>query len=168
MLSTTRRFAALAIALSLCGAHRAPAQQPQQPLVRRTLDSATVIRLHLPTSQREVGKLLAPFGTDSTMLRYCRYPAPPCRMGGLRYVERPAANVLTLEIHLGTARNRYALIGGLVGAGLGIPLRAFAEAMEERDLPLSEEIGIVAGTAAVFALIGALIGVNIHYWGAAF
>ena len=137
----------------------------QQPLVPRTLDSGTVVRLHVESGDRTVGKLLVPFGLDSTRLRFCQYPAPPCTPGGTRYGEYLSEQIRRLEIHRGTAAKRYAIIGAIVGLPLGILGRALAESNAEQDLPLTQNVAILVTPSAILALVGALVGGNVHSWG---
>jgi hypothetical protein len=138
--------------------------QGQGPRLPRTLETGTVVRFHLGGGKQEGGRLLAPFAPDSTTFRYCRYPAPPCEIGGLRYVERPLTDVRGIDLHRGTRAPLGGYIGGGFGFFFGLELRSFSESMAEHDLSTGEDIGIVAGSTLFFGLIGVMIGAMFTKW----
>jgi len=140
----------------------------QQPLVQSTLDSGTLIRLHLRPDTRLAGRLLAPFGPDSALLRYCRYPAPQCTGAGtLSYRETPSLDVLRIEVRRGSHWVR----GAAIGAGIGTPL-LFGLGYAAGTLRGPDDYGGVIPlalayvfAAAVPAGIGALFGSMSPRWG---
>lgn len=155
----TARHGTLTVACLLIVAPIAAAAQ--QPPGTWPLDSGSVVRLHLRPRGVQTGKLLTPMARDSTTWRFCVYPAPRCVPSGPRYVELPAADVSTVELHRGTRWATGALIGTGIGAVSTITLVATAP---------NGEVGAptVAAAGALFtallALTGGIIGGLIHVW----
>jgi hypothetical protein len=145
-----------------------PTLPAQQPLVRTTLDSGTVVRLHLNTGDAEAGRLLAPFATDSTTFRFCRFPAPPCSgPAGPRYAERLVADVRSVDRHTGTRWKRGALVGAVIGTTWVVSL--FASGADcFPDLAGISRVGACAtsigGFISIPALVGAIVGSGWHTW----
>jgi hypothetical protein len=138
--------------------------EAQVQLVSQALDSNTVIRVRLRTGLREKARLLADFGPDSTLLRYCRDPSTPCVRRSIRYIERPATDAVALEVRRGSR----ALTGAVIGAPIGLAIGWFAVALSENasELPGStgKRAGIMLPVTALFAGIGALMGAGIDVW----
>jgi len=158
-----RRAAELALLLLVLSSLTLRAQTPAGPV---KLDSGTVVRLQLHPGIREKGKLLSPFAQDSRRVRYCHYPAPPCRVGDERYRDKAASDVSNLEVRRGTAWLPGLIIGGVVGVVFGLGAAGFAESMSETPNTTGEEISAVVGGAAFFGGLGALIGSAIEKWDA--
>ncbi len=156
--------AALALPLLWLMATRLPAQAPARPF---QLDSGTVVRLQLRSGVREKGKLLSPYASDSSQIRYCHYPAPPCRVGDERYRNPSASEFSSLEVRRGTAWLPGLVIGGVVGVVFGLGVAGLAESLSETPNTTAQEISAVVGSTAFFGGLGALIGSAIEKWDAA-
>jgi hypothetical protein len=150
--------------LCAIGAAAAVPLGAQEPVVSRTLDSSAVVRFYLRSGGVEKGKLLTPFGPDSTMFRFCRYPAPPCTIGGDRYVERPEWDVTRLDLRSGTRLWWGTGIGASLGIIAGLTMIDFIEWGEERQLGTGEGIRVVLVSTAILVGIGALIGAGLDVW----
>jgi hypothetical protein len=137
---------------------------PQEALVRQTLDSGTVLRLHLQDARMEKGKLLTPFTPDDTIFHYCRYPAPPCAVGDNRYVERPAWDVSSVDIRSGTRIWWGVGIGVPIGLAWSYMTVGLIEYGRETNVGTGEAIRITLLSTAVWAGLGALIGAGIDVW----
>ena len=138
------------------------AQAPVRPF---QLDSGTVVRLQLRSGVREKGKLLSPYGPDSSRLRYCHYPAPPCRVGDERYRDQPTSDVSKVEVRRGSAWLPGLAIGGVVGVAFGALVVAFAESVGESPVSTGEKARAIAGGTLVFGGLGALVGSAFERWG---
>lgn len=138
--------------------------QAQEPVVTRTLDSSAVVRLYLRDGGVEKGKLVTPFGPDSTVVRYCRYPAPPCRIGGDRYAEHLVSEVTQLDVRSGTRVWWGAAIGASLGILAGFATIEFIEWGEERQLSTGEGIRVVFLSTALLGGLGTLIGAGLDAW----
>ena len=149
----------LLLLLSLVALGRTPLAA-QEPLLRHGLGTGTVVRLHLATGTQERGKLLTPFALDSTLFRYCLYPAPQCTAEDARYRERLAREIRAVDLHTGTRAGLGALLGLPVGIAVGLVFTDFAEWASERE----QGPGILIGSAAAFAGLGALIGGSFDRW----
>src|SRR5437763_237157 len=77
------------------------------------VDSGVLIRIHTATAT-SVGRLLAPASRADSVIRYCRYPGPPCdTRDSLGVYSVPVADVLQLEVQHGTGAGHHALVGGV-------------------------------------------------------
>lgn len=138
------------------------AQAPARPF---KLDSGTVVRLQLHSGVREKGKLLSPYASDSSRIRYCHYPAPPCRVGDERYRDQPISDVSNVEVHRGSAWLPGLVIGGVVGAVFGSLVIGFSESVGDVPLSTGEKARAIAGGTLVFGGLGALVGSAFERWG---
>ena len=138
------------------------AQAPARPF---TLDSGTVVRLQLHSGVREKGKLLSAYAPDSSRLRYCHYPAPPCRVGDARYRDQPTSDVSNVEVRRGNAWLPGLVIGGVVGAVFGSLVVGFSESVGDVPLSTGEKARAIAGGTLVFGGLGALVGSAFERWG---
>ena len=129
------------------------------------LDSGTVVRLQLHSGIREKGKLLSPYAPESTLIRYCHYPAPSCRAGDERYREQPSSDVSSVEVRRGSAWLPGLVIGGVVGAVFGSLVVGFSESVGDVPLSTGEKASAVAGGTLVFGGLGALVGSAFERWG---
>ena len=157
-----RGSAALALHLLWLIPTGLPAQAPARPF---KLDSGTVVRLQLHSGVREKGKLLSPYASDSSRIRYCHYPAPPCRVGDERYRDQPTSDLSNLEVRRGTAWLSGLAIGGVVGVAFGALVVAFAEGVGESPVSTGEKARAIAGGTLVFGGLGALVGSAFERWG---
>jgi hypothetical protein len=138
------------------------AQQPE-PAIR--VDSGTVVRLRLRSDSVVKGKLLSPYAGDSTRIRYCHFPAPPCRVGEQGYRERLKSDISSLEVHRGTGWLPGLVVGGAVGVGFGIFFIDLVESLGEVPLSTGEKITAMGGSVLVFGGLGTLIGSLFERWG---
>jgi hypothetical protein len=138
------------------------AQAPVRPI---RLDSGAVVRLQLHSGPRLKGKLLSPYATDSSRVRYCPYPAPPCRVGDDRYRETSAGDISSWEVHQGTGWRRGLIVGALAGAGAGYLLIEFIESTGDTPITTGEKFRVVVSSTAVLGGLGALIGSAFERWG---
>ena len=138
-----------------------PASLPAQ----QALDSGTVVRFRAPADSLIKAKLLSPYAKDSSRIRYCRYPAPPCQVRGPGYGDRLASEISRLEVRRGTGWLPGLIVGGAVGVGVGIFLINFSEDLGEVPLSDGEKARGMVGSAMVFGGLGALIGSLFERWG---
>ena len=84
-------------------------------------DSGTLVRLHTANGIAR-GRMLAPFRSDAATVRFCAYPGPPCDANtpADRLLEMRTDAIRSLELSVGTRWRKGAVIGGLIGAGLGV------------------------------------------------
>jgi hypothetical protein len=157
-----RRAAEFVIQLLLLTPSGLLAQTPARSF---KLDSGTVVRLQLHSGVREKGKLLSPYTQDSSRVRYCHYPAPPCRVGDERYREKSASEVSSVEVRRGTGWLPGLVIGGVLGVAFGFVAADFAESINETPNTTGQEVRAVAGSTVFFGGLGALIGSAFERWG---
>ncbi len=134
--------------------------QAQRPPALPQLDSGAVVRVRLNNGNREVIRLIAPIGPDSTLLRYCGNldASCPARLDRRRQVE--IGRVVGLDVRNGTHARAGALVGGVLGLGL-----VYAIAGQMRDSPTGwRAAGIMVGGVAASAGWGALVGSWIDSW----
>ena len=164
LLVNVRGSASLALPLLWLTSTGLPAQSPARPF---QLDSVTVVRLELHSGAREKGKLLSPYAPDSSRIRYCHYPAPPCRAGDERYRDPSTSDFSSLEVRRGTAWLPGLVIGGVVGVVFGLGVAGLAESLSETPNTTAQEISAVVGSTAFLGGLGALVGSAIEKWDAA-
>jgi len=146
----------------------------QQPLVSRTLDSATVVRLVLARGPAFQGVLLAPLTSDAQRVvfsppaqRDCGVPRVVCRM------VVPVGDLRAIEVRRGSHAGRGAVIGAAVGvvAGFALGLRVAGgyECPTFSPSPGSSASSFggwcngpsVAGVIAVTSLVSGALGAGI-------
>lgn len=132
----------------------------QRPLVSRQLDSGAVVRMTFSTGRREVGRLIAPFGPDSVLLRHCPYFRSPCLVRGDGRMLVRATEVARIEVRQGT----HSRTGTAIGAILGVPL--LLAGLSNADEPPSDwRLGaLVVGSVVCSAGWGALVGSWLDAW----
>lgn len=149
------------ILLSLLAALPLLAQDAHQPV---SLDSGTVVRLFWIDGS-EKARLLSPFSWDTPLLRFCRYPSPVCGDSPLNPTRvRPVEALTRLDVRHGSRTGRGALIGagfGMLGGVFVINIRGLGDVP---PLSTGQQILTVAGTTAVWSVIGALIGAASDNW----
>ena len=149
----------------LLSAVAGPLRAQQLPLLTVPLDSGRLIQAHVRAGGRVQGRLLRPFAPDGSALLVCRYPAPPCRTFD-RAVAVPAVSVARLEVRTGSRWRHGALIGGLIGVGVGlITERIFGGLCDAPDCPSAAGLAITGGVT--FGAFGALFGSQAVVWGPA-
>src|SRR5690606_5309567 len=101
-------------------------------------DSGTLVRLHTADGIAR-GRLLVPFRSDAATIRFCAYPGPPCDANtpADRLREMRTDAIRSLEQSVGSHWREGAVIGGLIGAGLGVLALGFAESMGEGNVPFT-------------------------------
>ena len=103
--------AGVVVALALARPAALPAQDR---LLYLPLDSATVVRLGLTDGRRITGRLVRPFGPDSTRFVYCpgeRRWCPADDAGAIRVT--PASDVTRVETRRGSRASRGAALGAV-------------------------------------------------------
>ncbi len=129
------------------------------------LDSGRLVRITFDSGSRLVGRLLQPAIPGNNALIICRYPGPPCSSAAdsSRVRRVPISGMAALEIQHGSHAGTGALIGGLIGLGVGSfvgALRGFCDAADCGPPALVYLFGGAAGGA----LLGALIGGGSPRW----
>ena len=85
-----------------------------------TIDSGTLVRMHLTASGTIRGRLVKEFTSYSPSLTFCPYPGPQCvAEAESRITSLPIAQVTSIDQAVGTHVERGLIIGGLIGAGVG-------------------------------------------------
>lgn len=139
----------------------------QDSLVRATIDSGTLIRMHRATGAPIRGRLIQPLDPTSTIVQVCRYPAPPCttQSDTAAFQRVPTASLIRVDVQQGSRWATGGIIGGAVGALLGGLVGAFVNGMcEEPDgCGASTAVYALVG-AAGFGTFGALIGSGSPKW----
>lgn len=151
----------IALTLTAFGASHLHGQQ-QGPLP--ALDSGATVRLYLRSGARVTGKLIAPFGSDSTRFRYCLYPAPPCMSGDHRYAEQPAGDVTSVQLRRGTRAIPGVAVGSVVGVGFGFGLVGLGQSLGEHTYSSSTKAKIVTLSTFMWAGLGLMVGAGIDKW----
>lgn len=86
-----------------------------------TLDSGSLVRVHLSTARSIRGRLVTDLSPSNPTLTYCPYPSPPCTtLLDARVRSLPLTQVTGLEVAEGNHWKNGAMIGGLVGLGIGV------------------------------------------------
>lgn len=143
----------------------AVAQVPDMKLIYLPLDSATVVRLHFLRGERVAGRLLAPFGPDSTTLVYCQVKRSTClSSAGENRHAAPAAELTRIDIRRGTRSTEGAIAGALILIG---GAATFCALTDTRGCDPSHGgflSYVVLPTALVGAGIGAILGGGVSRW----
>jgi hypothetical protein len=134
---------------------------------RWRVDSGSLVRLHT-SGPIITGRLLAPLMASDSVIRFCRYPGPPCDVRDSAAMRSAAVSqVMHLDLQKGNGAARgartWGIVGGVLGAFMGV---AFAEIGDQRR---SSETQAVKGFFLVggfFALLGAVFGSASIRWGA--
>lgn len=157
-----RVSAGLVVALALARPAALPAQDR---LLYLPLDSATAVRLRLTDGRRVTGRLVQPFGPDSSRFVYCpgeRARCPSAAAGAVRVT--PAADVTRVETRRGSRASRGASLGAVVAAASASAFCAVTDT-GGCDPAKGSFFGYVLVPAAlVGAGIGALVGGSITVW----
>jgi len=146
-----------------------PAALPAQDrLLYLPLDSATAVRLRLMDGRRVTGRLVQPFGPDSTRFVYCPGARAWCPADGAGAVRvTPASDVTRVETRRGTRASRGAALGALTAAAAASAFCAVTDT-GGCDPAKGSFFGYVLLPAAlVGAGVGALVGGSIVVWGPA-
>lgn len=129
------------------------------------VDSGTVVRLHLSGGAMQRGRLLTPVAPATAEIVYCRYPGPPCRaLTAPRVDSVPRSRLTQLDEAAGSHWQRGAIVGGAIGAALGIATIAFADGLCESEGCVNASLG---GAAVVLALgtgLGLVFGSTSLTW----
>ncbi len=159
-----RRLARAALGGALLASGPGPLVAQEQ-LLYLPLDSATTVRLHLTDGRRIAGRLVQPFGPDSTRFVYCAGTRGPCGGTGAGVVRAtPAPDVTRVDVRHGTRVAR----GATIGAGAAIGAAAVFCALTDRGGCDPAKGGffsyVVLPTGLVGAGLGALIGSSVTVW----
>jgi hypothetical protein len=137
----------------------------QGGLVYLPLDSSSVIRLHLTGGRRVTGRLLAPFGPDSTRFVWCAGVRGPCgadARSGARVT--PAADVTRVETRRGHRAARGAVVGA-IAAAVGAAAVCAATDVGGCDPAKGGFFSyVLLPTALAGAGVGAIVGAGISVW----
>jgi hypothetical protein len=141
----------------------------QDSLVRTTIDSGTLIRMHPVAGPTIRGRLLQPLGPSSTVVQFCRYPAPPCTapIDSAALGQYPTASLTQIDVQRGSHWAVGAAAGGVFGLFIGGAVAAAAAigCGESGDCPSG---AVVFGIPlALFGAMGAMIGSGSPKWGPA-
>jgi hypothetical protein len=131
------------------------------------IDSGTLVRLTPRAGSPFEGRLIQRFPAASTTLSMCRYPGPPCTDPSDSTAIRKAqvASLLRLEVQRGNHAGSGALLGGGIGALLGVVAGSFARGLcDTADCASGANTAPLSG-AFVGAAIGALFGWASPRWG---
>jgi hypothetical protein len=131
----------------------------QDRLVRATVDSGTLIRMHPDSGPYLRGRLVAPLTPTSTLVHVCRYPAPPCtpQSDSSAFQRIPTSSLARIDVQEGNNWVNGAMVGGLIGGFLFGLAGAFANGMcEESEGCASVPAYVMVGGVSIGAL-GALI-----------
>ena len=128
----------------------------QDSLVHATIDSGTLVRVRLESGALVRGRLVEPLTPSSTVIRFCRYPAPVCtNPSDTITIQRfPTSSLRSVEVKRGSHWAIGALVGGLIGGGL----MAVASGSQSDYVA----VGVVS-----IGVLGAVIGGGSPRWGAA-
>jgi hypothetical protein len=138
--------------------------RPQSGHDSTGLDSSTVVRLHWRDGI-EKARLIAPLRPGSSVVRYCRYPAPVCGASTINPPRaRSVADLSRLEVRRGSRTGSGALVGAGVGTVGGLVILLGQALTDQPALSGSEQVLIVVVTAAVWSGLGALIGASLDNW----
>jgi hypothetical protein len=142
----------------------------QDSLVHATIDSGTLVRMHPASGAPVRGRLVQPLGPSSTVVQFCRYPAPPCTnaLDSSVVHSLPISSLTRLDVQRGSHWDSGAAIGGLIGGALGWFIGAFANGMCESSSGCGPPTAAYfAIGAATFGALGAFIGGGSPKWGPA-
>jgi hypothetical protein len=139
----------------------------QGRLVRATVDSGTLIRMHPDSGPYLRGRLIAPLTPTSALVHVCRYPAPPCtpESDTSAFQQIPTSSLARIDLQEGTTWVNGAIIGGGVGGLLGAFIGGFGASMCEQSDGCGVSalgiglVGMVAGGG-----VGAVIGTAFPRW----
>ena len=141
----------------------------QNTLVRATVDSGTLIRMHPTAGSYLRGRLIRPLTPTTTEIDVCRYPAVPCdaKSDSTAYQRVPTASLARIEVQRGTRWETGAFIGGVIGGMLGAMAGAFANSMCDTSDGCTSIMGAALLGVTTVGAFGALIGSSQPDWAAA-
>ena len=136
----------------------------QAPPFTQPIDSGSLVRIRLVSGDQVLGRLVARFGPSTDRMVFCRYPGNPCldsTAAGLRVQLR--SGIAQVEVATGSRAAHGAVIGGLVGLGLGLLEGALISALCDSDNCPQPAALVVAGTVGGVAW-GAIFGSTSIVW----
>lgn len=127
------------------------------------IDSGKLVRL-IPTAGDPIeGRLLGRLHPGDDSVRYCRYPGNMCTASDSAGMRATAlASLDHVEITTGTRADRGMLLGGTIGAGLGLLMGAIARGVCESGCADQATYTIYFGAGGL--LWGALFGSMAKVW----
>jgi hypothetical protein len=155
---------ARAVALCATALVLAAPAAAQVKLLYVPLDSGAAVRLFLTDGRRATGRLLAPFGPDSTRFFYCPGARGVC---GAPPFAGPRTTAADQVVRVETRRGNRAVTGALIGTGAALGATAIACALVDGlgcDPADGTFVYAVLPAGLVGAGIGALIGGSIAVW----
>jgi len=151
----------------LCALCTASSAAGQDTIVPVRMDSGTLVRMTPHTGSPFEGRLVRAVPAAGSVLYTCRYPGPPCTdatdSAAIRQTQ--VGSLLRLEVQRGNHAGSGALIGGAIGAVLGVAAGSFGRGLCETQECLSGANAAPFTVGAVGALIGALFGWASPRWG---
>jgi hypothetical protein len=147
---------------------RPAALRAQDRLLYLPLDSATAVRLRLTDGRRVTGRLVRPFGPDSTRFVYCpgqRARCPAEGAGAVRHT--PASDVTRVETRRGSRASHGAALGAV---GAVAAASAFCAVTDTGGCDPAKGgffSYVLLPAALVGAGVGAIVGGSIAVWGPA-
>ena len=138
----------------------------QGRLVRATVDSGTLIRMHPDSGPYLRGRLIAPLTPTSTLVHVCRYPAPPCTAtsDSSAFQRIPTSSLARIDVQEGSNWTNGAVVGGLIGGFLFGLAGAFANGMCEESEGCASVPAYVMVGGVTFGALGALIAGGSPRW----
>ncbi len=156
----SRRIVVVALSMIVTGMSARAQQLPTVPL-----DSGRLVRYSTVDSGLAQGRLLAPLHAQDSTFIACRYPANPClNLTDLNVRRVPLARLRTLEVAAGTHWANGLLVGGAIGAGLGMLFYQLAKGLcdESSCLHGGERAAFIS--VALFGALGAAFGSSSVVW----
>lgn len=144
----------LALAI-LCGLIPLPLAA-QDTLVRATIDSGVLVRMHPAAGVAIRGRLVRPVDSASTVIYFCRYPSADCSVepSSPSIQEIGIDSIVRLEVQRGSKWGVGAAIGGVISGFLFTRVYGWSSG--------AFFVGALPG-----AIIGGLIGNGSPTWGPA-
>jgi hypothetical protein len=135
--------------------------------VPASIDSGTLIRMHQAEGAPIRGRLLRPLDSTSTLVQFCRYPAPRCtsESAPAAFGKLPVESIVRVDVQRGSRWATGAVIGGVIGGVLGGLLGAVVNGLcESADGCGPSTAGYITIGAIGFGGFGALFGSAFPKW----
>lgn len=136
----------------------------QTPLLTQPIDSGRLVQIQIAGGEQVRGRLLARFGPKDERVIFCRYPGNPCTdsaAAGRRV--QSTSGIVRLDIAGGSRAAHGAVIGGLIGLGMGLLEGALIRGLcDSNNCP--DPTGVTVAMTAGGALWGAIFGSTTIVW----
>ena len=142
----------------------------QDSLIRVTIDSGTLVRMHAGAGSPVQGRLVQPLTPSSTFLWYCAHPGPACATpADSSAIQRvPTTSLTALDVQHGDYLLEGLAVGAVWGALWGVFLGATSAAFCDADtgpFMCNYSVGTYALVTAIgFALITGSTGAAKPKW----